>query len=319
LEALEEKKRHIDMGYMKRALELAENGIGKTSPNPLVGAVIVKNGRIIGEGWHEKYGGDHAEVNAIKNAIEPVESAEIYVNLEPCCHYGKTPPCSKMIIEKGIKRVIIGAADPNPKVDGGGIKALIDAGIEVTIGVMEEKCRKLNEVFYYYHEKRRPFVVAKTAISLDGKTTAPSGESKWITGEVARNEVQHLRNRYSAIMVGIGTVIKDDPELTCRIEGDKNPVRIILDSNLRISSDSGIKLSSAITSDGMQCITCKAFRMNPGQNWFVRIYIAHYKRNMMFSIKFVLVASYLKFSIFCRHPCFHYTFHKGLTLTAICN
>ena len=240
MEAMEEKKRHIDMGYMKRALELAENGIGKTSPNPLVGAVIVKNGRIIGEGWHEKYGGDHAEVNAIKNAIEPVESAEIYVNLEPCCHYGKTPPCSKMIIEKGIKRVIIGAADPNPKVDGGGIKALIDAGIEVTIGVMEEKCRKLNEVFYYYHEKRRPFVVAKTAISLDGKTTAPSGESKWITGEVARNEVQHLRNRYSAIMVGIGTVIKDDPELTCRIEGDKNPVRIILDSNLRISSNSRV-------------------------------------------------------------------------------
>lgn len=240
MEALVEKQRLIDMEYMKRALKLAENGVGKTNPNPLVGAVIVKNGRIIGEGWHEKYGGAHAEVNAVKNAIEPVESAEIYVNLEPCCHYGKTPPCSKMIIEKGIKRVIIGAADTNPKVDGGGIKELREAGVEVTIGVMEEECRKLNEVFYYYHEKQRPFVVAKTAVSLDGKTTAPSGKSKWITGEAARNDVQHLRNRYSAIMVGIGTVLKDDPELTCRLEGGKNPVRIILDSNLRINTNSRV-------------------------------------------------------------------------------
>ncbi|MDD4565169.1 MAG: bifunctional diaminohydroxyphosphoribosylaminopyrimidine deaminase/5-amino-6-(5-phosphoribosylamino)uracil reductase RibD [Eubacteriales bacterium] len=237
---MEEKKRLIDMEYMRRALALAENGIGKTSPNPLVGAVIVKNGRIIGEGWHEKYGEVHAEVNAVRNSVESVESAEIYVNLEPCCHYGKTPPCAELLIEKGIKRVVIGAPDSNPKVEGAGIKRLREAGVEVTVGVMEEECRKLNEVFFYYHEKRRPFVVVKTAISLDGKTTAPSGESKWITGEAARNEVQHLRNRYSAIMVGIGTVIKDDPELTCRLEGGKNPVRIILDSSLRIKRNSRV-------------------------------------------------------------------------------
>lgn len=237
---MKEKQRLKDMEYMRRALELAENGLGKTNPNPLVGAVIVKNGRIIGEGWHERYGEAHAEVNAIRNATESVESAEIYVNLEPCCHFGKTPPCSDLIIEKGIKRVIIGSVDSNPKVEGVGIKRLREAGIEVTLGVMEEECRKLNEVFFHYHEKRRPFVVAKTAISLDGKTAAPTGESKWITGEAARNEVQHLRNRYSAIMVGIGTVIKDDPELTCRLEGCKNPIRIILDSNLRINRNSRV-------------------------------------------------------------------------------
>lgn len=237
---MEKKQRLTDMEYMKRALKLAENGIGKTSPNPLVGAVIVKNGKIIGMGWHERYGGAHAEVNAIKNAVESVESAEIYVNLEPCCHYGKTPPCSELLIEKGIKRVIIGATDPNPKVEGGGIKRLREAGVEVAVGVMKEESRKLNEVFFHYHEKRRPFVVMKTAISLDGKTAAPSGESKWITGTSARNEVQHLRNRYSAIMVGIGTVVKDDPELTCRLEDGKNPVRIILDSSLRINRNSRV-------------------------------------------------------------------------------
>ncbi len=237
---MEENKNLSDMEFMQRALILAENGIGKTNPNPLVGAVIVKNGRIIGEGWHERYGQAHAEVNAVRNASEPVDSADIFVNLEPCCHYGKTPPCTEMLIEKGIKRVVIGSVDPNPKVGGKGVQRLREAGIEVIVGVLEEESRKLNEVFFHYIEKRRPFVVMKTAMSIDGKTTSPSGESKWITGTEARNDVQKLRNRYSGIMVGVETVIKDDPELTCRLEGGKNPVRIILDSNLRIPQESRV-------------------------------------------------------------------------------
>lgn len=238
----------MDIGYMKRALELAENGAGKTNPNPLVGAVIVKDGRIIGEGWHEHYGQAHAEVNAVRNAEartagepeETLEGAEVYVNLEPCCHFGKTPPCTELLIEKRVKRVVIGTLDPNLLVAGKGVQRLREAGIEVAAGVLEKECRKCNEVFFHYIQTRRPFVVLKAAVSLDGKIAAPSGESKWITKEAARNDVQLLRNRYYAIMVGIETVIRDDPELTCRLEGGRNPVRIILDSNLRIPIDSRV-------------------------------------------------------------------------------
>ena len=230
----------MDKEFMKRVLTLAENGIGKTNPNPLVGAVIVKEGRIIGEGWHERYGGAHAEVNAVKNALESVESATVYVNLEPCCHFGKTPPCTELLIEKKIKRVVIGSLDPNPLVAGKGVKRLKEAGIEVTTGVLEQECKELNEVFFHYIQTQRPFVVIKAATSLDGKIAAPSGESKWITEEEARKDVQLLRNHYSAIMVGVGTVLKDDPELTCRYEGGRNPVRIILDSSLRIPTNSRV-------------------------------------------------------------------------------
>ena len=238
----------MDIGYMKRALELAGKGVGKTSPNPLVGAVIVKDGRIIGEGWHERYGRAHAEVNAVRNAeenmaagsAEGIEGADVYVNLEPCCHYGKTPPCTELLIEKRIKRVVIGTLDPNPLVAGKGAQRLRDAGIEVTAGVLEQESRKLNEVFFHFIQKRRPFVVLKAAMSLDGKIAAPSGESRWITGEAARRDVQDLRNRYSAIMVGVGTVITDDPELTCRLDRGRNPQRIVLDSSLRIPLDSRV-------------------------------------------------------------------------------
>jgi diaminohydroxyphosphoribosylaminopyrimidine deaminase/5-amino-6-(5-phosphoribosylamino)uracil reductase len=227
----------MDSEYMKRALQLAENGIGRVNPNPLVGAVIVRDGRTIGEGWHQAYGQAHAEVNAIKNAEaggETVKGATVYVNLEPCCHYGKTPPCAELLITKQVKRVVIGMLDPNPLVAGKGAQQLREAGIEVTVGVLEAECRKLNEVFLCYIKYRRPFIVLKAAMSLDGKITAPSGESKWITEEAARKDVQLLRNRYSAIMTGVETVIKDDPELTCRLEGGRNPTRIILDSRLRI-------------------------------------------------------------------------------------
>ncbi|MDD3169255.1 MAG: bifunctional diaminohydroxyphosphoribosylaminopyrimidine deaminase/5-amino-6-(5-phosphoribosylamino)uracil reductase RibD [Eubacteriales bacterium] len=246
----------MDRNYMKRALELAENGVGKVNPNPLVGAVIVKDGRIIGDGWHEEYGQAHAEVNAIHNAEvnainhaernatdnadASVEGSTVYVNLEPCCHHGKTPPCTELLISKGVKRVVIGTLDPNPLVAGRGVKRLREAGIEVTIGVMEQECRKSNEVFFHHMQKQRPFVVLKAAMSLDGKIAAPSGESKWITGEEARRDVQQLRKRYSAIMTGIGTVIKDDPALTCRLEGGGNLQRIILDSSLRIPPESRV-------------------------------------------------------------------------------
>ncbi len=233
----------MDSEYMKRALQLAENGIGRVNPNPLVGAVVVRDGRIIGEGWHQAYGLAHAEVNAVDDAesrAETVTGATVYVNLEPCCHYGKTPPCTELLIRKQVSRVVIGMLDPNPLVGGKGVQRLEEAGIDVTVGVLERECQKLNEVFCHFMKYRRPFVVLKAAMSLDGKIAAPSGESKWITAEAARRDVQLLRNRYSAIMTGVETVIKDDPELTCRLEGGRNPARVILDSSLRIPSGSKV-------------------------------------------------------------------------------
>ena len=223
--------------YMARALKLAENGVGKTAPNPLVGAVVVKDGRIIGEGWHERFGQAHAEVNAVNHAEKAagsVADATIYVNLEPCCHYGKTPPCTELLIAKKLKRVVIGTLDPNPEVAGKGAERLRNAGIQVTAGVLEDESKELNEVFFHYIQTSMPFVVLKAAVSLDGKIAAYSGKSKWITGDAARAEVHGLRNRYTAVMAGVGTVITDDPELTCRMEGGRNPVRILLDSKLQI-------------------------------------------------------------------------------------
>lgn len=229
----------IDDKFMNRALALAKNGIGRTNPNPMVGAVVVKDGRILGEGWHERYGHAHAEVNAI-NRAGSAAGATVYVNLEPCCHHGKTPPCTELLIRERVKRVVIGTLDPNPLVAGRGVQKLRDAGIEAVVGVMEQECRQLNEVFFHYIRAQRPFVVLKAAMSLDGKIAAPNGESKWITEEAARRDVQHLRNRYSAIMAGVETVIRDDPELTCRLEGGRNPRRIILDSSLRIPPGSKV-------------------------------------------------------------------------------
>jgi len=225
---------------MERALELAKKGTGKVNPNPLVGAIIVKNGEIIGEGYHECYGEAHAERNAVKNANESVEDSTIYVTLEPCAHYGKTPPCVDLIIEKKFKKVVIGMLDPNELVAGKSIEKLEKNGVEVVVGVKEEECKKLNEIFIKYITSKSPFVILKSGMSLDGKIATYSGKSKWITSKESREDAQNLRNRLNSIMVGVNTVITDDPELTCRINNDKKLIRIVVDTNLRIPLDSKV-------------------------------------------------------------------------------
>ena len=233
-----------DQNYMLQAIQLAKQGEGWTNPNPMVGAVIVKNGRIIGKGYHKKCGELHAERNAIASLTESAEGATIYVTLEPCCHYGKTPPCTEAIIEQKIKRVVIGSRDPNPKVSGKGIKMLQEAGIEVIEDFMREECDRLNPVFFHYITTKTPYVVMKYAMTLDGKIATKTGASKWITGEAARAEVQHMRHRYMGIMAGIGTVLADDPMLNVRVDGWKSPIRILCDSGLRIPLDGQIVKSA---------------------------------------------------------------------------
>ena len=212
-----------DEQYMEYALNLAKKGEGHVAPNPMVGAVIVKNGRIIGEGYHEKYGEAHAEVNAIQRATEAVEGATIYVTLEPCAHYGKTPPCAQLLIDSKIKRVVIGCLDPNRLVGGQGVQMLKEAGLSVTVGVLQNECEKINEIFMHYITQKQPFVIMKTAMTLDGKIASVTGDSKWITGSKAREQVHKLRHRVSGIMVGIETVLVDNPFLSCRIPGGVYP------------------------------------------------------------------------------------------------
>ena len=235
--------------YMRRAIELAGRGEGRTSPNPLVGAVIVKNGKIVGEGYHEAWGGPHAERNALAAAragrteeetAKLLSGAVMYVTLEPCCHYGKTPPCTEAIVKAGIGSVVIGSRDPNPRVAGQGAGCLRAAGIDVEEDFLREECDQLNPVFFHFITVGTPYVALKYAMTADGKIAAVSGRSKWITGEDARDDVQRLRNKYTGIMAGIGTVLKDDPLLTCRMDGGRDPVRIICDSRLRIPADSRI-------------------------------------------------------------------------------
>lgn len=223
-----------DSDYMKMALQLAERGCGYTSPNPMVGAVIVKNEKIIGLGWHERYGEAHAERNALVACTENPKGATMYVTLEPCCHYGKQPPCVEAIMDAGIERVVVGSGDPNPLVSGKGIEMLRKQGISVTEHILQEDCERLNEVFFHYIQTKRPFVVMKYAMTMDGKIATHTGLSKWVTGEIARNHVAKQRHRYTAIMAGIGTILTDDPLLTCRIEGGINPIRIICDTTLRM-------------------------------------------------------------------------------------
>lgn len=224
--------------YMKRAIELADKGKGFVNPNPLVGAVIVKDGRIIGEGYHELYGNAHAEVNAFLNATEDVSGADMYVTLEPCSHYGKTPPCALKIVEKGIKRVYVSSLDPNPLVNFKGIQILKDAGIEVEYGLLENQTKKQNEIFFHYVQNKTPFVALKYAMTLDGKIATYIGDSKWITNNSSRTFVHELRNQYMAIMVGINTIIMDNPKLNTRLDHpSRNPIRIILDPNLKITED----------------------------------------------------------------------------------
>ena len=230
--------------FMKRAIELAKQGVGWTAPNPLVGAVVVKNGRVIGEGYHRKYGELHAERNALAACSEDPAGATLYVPLEPCCHYGKTPPCTEIIIEKKIAKVVIGSRDPNPKVAGKGARILREHGIEVVEDYMREACDALNPVFFHYITTKTPYVVLKFAMTLDGKIATRTGASKWITGEAARNHVHQLRGRYAGILAGIGTVLADDPMLNCRIDGAHQPLRIILDSHLRIPMGSRLVRSA---------------------------------------------------------------------------
>jgi diaminohydroxyphosphoribosylaminopyrimidine deaminase / 5-amino-6-(5-phosphoribosylamino)uracil reductase len=218
---------------MKRALALARRGLGRTSPNPAVGCVIVQNGVIVGEGWHRKAGTPHAEVHALHQAGAQARGADVYVTLEPCSHHGRTPPCAEALIKAGVARVYAGMMDPNPVVSGRGLSMLRGAGIAVEYGVLEEECRLLNEAFIKHITSGLPFVIVKSALTLDGKTATASGDSKWITCEESRRYVHTLRSMVDAIMVGVGTVLADDPQLTCRMVGGRDPHRIIVDSRLR--------------------------------------------------------------------------------------
>ena len=223
-----------DEYYMNLALQLAAKGRGKVSPNPMVGAVIVKKGKIIGRGYHQRYGESHAEVNAIANATADIAGSTLYVTLEPCCHEGKTPPCVEIIAKKNIARVVIGTIDSNPLVSCQGINYLQNLGIEVKTGVLENECRNLNEVFFHFMETGLPFVTIKYAQTLDGRIATMKGRSQWISSEASMKYAHKLRAEHDAILVGAGTIKKDDPELTVRLVRGRNPLRIVVDSRLKI-------------------------------------------------------------------------------------
>ena len=223
-----------DERLMRIALDLAQKGEGETNPNPIVGAVVVKGGRIVGRGYHHRFGGPHAEVFALDEAGDAASGATLYVTLEPCVHHGKTPPCTERIIAAKIARVIIACRDPNPLVNGHGIEKIRAAGIEVTEGVLEEEARRANEIFFKFITTGRPFVQLKLAESLDGKIATRAGDAKWISGADSRTEVHRLRRRFAAVLVGVGTVIADDPRLTVRHVTGKDPLRIVLDGHGRV-------------------------------------------------------------------------------------
>ncbi len=220
--------------FMLRALDLAKKGRGFVNPNPMVGAVLVKNGKIIGEGYHTAFGKPHAEVEALQNATKNVAGATAYITLEPCSHYGKTPPCAVALIEAKIKTAVIAMLDPNPLVSGRGVQLLEEAGIEVIVGVEEDKAKEFNKVFLKYITSKTPYVLLKTAMTLDGKIATQTGDSRWISSEISREKVHKLRHELMGIMVGINTVLQDNPSLDCRLEGSvRQPVKIIVDSLLR--------------------------------------------------------------------------------------
>ena len=225
-----------DQQWMRRALDLAARARGRTSPNPMVGAVLVKDGQLIGEGFHTYTGSDHAEVAALRDAGPAATGATLYVSLEPCCHYGRTPPCVDQILQAGIRRVVAACEDPNPAVSGKGIAALRAAGLSVDVGVLAEEAERVNEAFFTHVRTGRPFVTLKVAASLDGKIATRTGESRWITGESARRRVHQLRNEVDAVLVGIGTVLRDDPLLTTRlgIADQRDPIRVIVDNLARL-------------------------------------------------------------------------------------
>lgn len=223
-----------DEYYMRKALRLARRGLGKTNPNPMVGALVVRNGEIIGYGYHRRYGESHAEINAIRDAGGEISGATLYVTLEPCCHYGKTPPCVDALLQGNIGRVVIGTVDPNPLVNGKSIGILSRRGVETKVGVLEEECRKLNEVYFKYIQTALPFVTLKFAQTLDGRIASATGNSHWISSASSRRLAHRLRSLYDGILVGLGTVLADDPQLTVRLVKGRNPIRIVADSRLRI-------------------------------------------------------------------------------------
>jgi len=223
---------------MELTLKLAEKGRGSVSPNPLVGAIIVKRGRIVGRGWHKKCGDAHAEVCALKEAGKKAKDSTLYVNLEPCSHWGRTPPCTEQIVEAGVREVVIGVEDPNPLVSG--YQELKFRGVKTKLGILKEECKKLNEPYLKWIKTKKPLVVVKAAMSLDGRIATTTGDSKYITGREARKFVHELRAEYDAMMVGINTVIKDNPQLTVRLAKGRNPIKIVMDSKLRISPNAKI-------------------------------------------------------------------------------
>ena len=229
-----------DENFMREALRIARHAEGRTSPNPLVGAVVVRDGKIIAEGWHRRAGTPHAEIHALNMAGSLAAGATLYVTLEPCSHFGRTPPCARAIVEAGIKKVVAAMSDPNPLVAGRGFEILRAAGVEVTVGVLEAEARALNEIFIKWVTRKLPFVTLKFACSLDGKIATVGGESQWISGEASRKFTHHLRDINDAILVGVGTVLKDNPSLTTRLVEGKNPARVIVDSNARTPLNSTV-------------------------------------------------------------------------------
>ena len=268
-----------DEKYMAMAIELAKKGYGYTAPNPVVGAVIVKDGCMIGQGYHEKYGEPHAERNALASCTQSPKGATIYVTLEPCCHHGKQPPCTEEILQAGISRVVTGSGDPNPLVGGKGIQILKDHGIQVKEHVMKEECDALNQAFFHYIQTGCPYVTMKYAMTIDGKIAAYTGASKWVTGEEARHHVHEQRKKNTAIMVGIGTVLADDPMLNCRIEGGRDPVRIICDTHLKMPVTSKIVKTAKDIPTIIACCTADEELQRPYREAGCKILLTEKKMN----------------------------------------
>lgn len=284
---------------MERALREARAAQGRTRPNPAVGCVIARGDHVVGVGRTQPVGGPHAEVEALRAAGDQARGADAYVTLEPCNHYGRTPPCTEALIAAGVARVFIGITDPHPLVDGRGIRRLREHGIEVNVGVLDERCRRVHEDFIHYVRTRRPFVVAKIAQSLDGRVATRTGDAKWITGEAARRRGHELRNSIDAIAVGVGTVLADDPALTCRIEGGRDPVRIVLDTYGRTPIDSAVvrlateseaptwvvvgeqaprERCQALRAKGVEVITCA---MRDGRLWLDDVLVRLGERDIL--------------------------------------
>ena len=259
------------------ACRLALKAAGRTSPNPMVGAVLVRGGKIIATGFHRIAGEDHAEIVALKRVGSKAKGATLYINLEPCSHYGRTPPCSQALIRAGVKEVVAGMMDPNPLVGGRGFRELKRAGIKVRVGLLEEECRTLNEAFIKYVTRRLPFVTLKLAASLDGKIAAVTGDARWISSETSRRMVHKLRNQVDAIVAGVGTVLADDPQLTCRVPNGRNPWRVILDSRLRIPLAASLlrqtdpERSIIVTSDRSSRQRVRAIESLGAQVWRLRL------------------------------------------------